>query len=170
MGVHGRGVSTREVQGVGVWKHIRKCCGHTRIVMGDRSKIKFWHNLWCRVQVLKDTFPKFSRLCEWEALVVDLMEISCGSIRWNVNFMRVAHVWEVDNFAYFSKPCMPWDWVLRELINCGGPLLGKVHSLFASFIRPSSICCIIAFHGDRGVNLPRLGRVSPFLSWGWVKP
>jgi hypothetical protein len=36
-----------------------------------------------------------------DASVADNMEILCGSIHWNMSFVREAHDWEVDILASF---------------------------------------------------------------------
>ena len=55
---------SREVKGaygVGVWKAIRKDWEniHSRscFVVGNGRKVKFWKDLWCEDQILKDAFP-----------------------------------------------------------------------------------------------------------------
>jgi hypothetical protein len=49
--------------------------------VGDGSKIRFWHNVWCRDQPLKEAFSKlFCIACCREAWVVDNMQISNGVI------------------------------------------------------------------------------------------
>ena len=48
--------------GVGVWKSIRKewegirC--RSRFIVGNERKVKFWKDLWCKDQTLKEAFPK----------------------------------------------------------------------------------------------------------------
>lgn len=88
---------TREISGVhrmGVWKHIRRggiFTRHTRPVLGDGFIIKFWSDLWCGTNALKDSFPFVFRLtCEKEGSVANLMERSGDQIYWNIIFSRAA--------------------------------------------------------------------------------
>jgi hypothetical protein len=69
--------------GVVVLKYILRRWGvFSRFIkheVGDGSKIRFWHNVWCGDQPLKEAFPKlFSIASCKEAWVVDKMQISNG--------------------------------------------------------------------------------------------
>jgi hypothetical protein len=66
--------------GVGLWKNIRKgweiFSGFTRFAVGDGTRTRFWHNLWCGDTVLKEAFPVlFGIAREKDASVADNMEI-----------------------------------------------------------------------------------------------
>ena len=56
----------REGYGMGAWKAIRKewegipC--RSCFIVGNRRKVKFWKNLWCEDQTLKEVFPNLYRL------------------------------------------------------------------------------------------------------------
>ena len=63
------GWCSREVRGayvVGVWKAIRKdwenIRSRSRLIVGNGRKVKFWKDLWCEDQALKDAFPNLFRL------------------------------------------------------------------------------------------------------------
>jgi hypothetical protein len=72
--------------------------------VGDGTRTRFWHDLWCRDTVLKEAFPVlFGIAREKDASVADNMEILGGSIQWDVSFVREAHDWEVDVFASFFQ-------------------------------------------------------------------
>jgi hypothetical protein len=47
--------------GVGVWKNIRRGWGmfssNTKLELGEGTKVKFWHDLWCEDKALKKAFP-----------------------------------------------------------------------------------------------------------------
>jgi len=47
--------------GVRLWKNISggwwEFSSHTIFEVGDGSKIRFWHDVWCRDQTLKAPFP-----------------------------------------------------------------------------------------------------------------
>ena len=51
----------RNRYGVGVWKAIRKGWenfrSHSRFIIGDGTKVKFWKDLWCGNQSLEEVFP-----------------------------------------------------------------------------------------------------------------
>jgi hypothetical protein len=50
--------------------------------MGDGSKVRFWHDLWCGDMTFKDAFPVLFGVANAEdALVEDQMEISGGAIQ-----------------------------------------------------------------------------------------
>jgi hypothetical protein len=65
--------------GVGVWKNIRKGWDsfphYTRFVVGDGSKISFWHDLWCGDIALKVAFPALFDIARLkDAVVADNLE------------------------------------------------------------------------------------------------
>jgi hypothetical protein len=65
---------------------------HSRFVVGDGSKIKLWHDIWCEDQALKVTLPILYSIGRFkEAAMVDHLELSSASDQWNINFLRVAH-------------------------------------------------------------------------------
>ncbi|WKA01914.1 hypothetical protein VitviT2T_020163 [Vitis vinifera] len=51
----------RNRYGVGVWKAIRKGWenfrSHSRFIIGDGTRVKFWKDLWCGNQSLEEAFP-----------------------------------------------------------------------------------------------------------------
>jgi hypothetical protein len=92
--------------GVGLWKNIRKWWGSfsglSRLEVRDGARTKFWHDLWCRDRVLKESFPVLFSIARMkDASIADNMEVLGGSIQWNVSFVREAHDWEVSVFASF---------------------------------------------------------------------
>jgi hypothetical protein len=94
--------------GVGVWKNIKKgwdsFSSYTRFVVGDGTKISFWHDLWCGDMTLKIAFPALFGIVRVEdASVADNLEVLGGSNQWNMSFTREAHNWEVDVFASFLQ-------------------------------------------------------------------
>jgi hypothetical protein len=94
------------VFGVGLWNNIRrglwKFSSHTRFEVGDGLKVKLCHDLWCGDMALIEVFlDLYGISCAKDDSVVALLEPLVGSIKWNINFARVAHDWEVDVFASF---------------------------------------------------------------------
>ena len=63
-GWYSKGVSDR--YGVGVWKAIRNgwenIRTHSRFIIGDGTRVKFWKDLWCGNQSLKYAFPNLFNL------------------------------------------------------------------------------------------------------------
>jgi hypothetical protein len=93
---------------VGLWKNIRKgwetLKGFTRHMVGDGTRISFWHDLWCGDSVLKVVFPvSYEIACEKNALVAANMQMLGGSNQWNVSFIRKTHDWELEVFASFLQ-------------------------------------------------------------------
>jgi hypothetical protein len=89
------------VSGVSLWKNIRlgweAFSSHTRLVLGDGSWIRFWHDRWCGNTKLKDDFPVlYSIAREKDASVAANVEFIGGAPQWNVIFSREIHDWEVD--------------------------------------------------------------------------
>jgi hypothetical protein len=73
------------VFGVGLWKNTRKGWemfkSFTRLVVGDGTRISFWHDLWCGDMVLKEAFSGlFGLACVKDASVADNTEVFGGSI------------------------------------------------------------------------------------------
>jgi hypothetical protein len=76
----------------------------TRSVVGDCSKISFWHDLWCGDIALKVAFPALFGIARLkDAVVADNLERLGDSFQWNVSFIREVHDWEVDVFASFFQ-------------------------------------------------------------------
>jgi hypothetical protein len=63
--------------------------------VGDGSNIRFWHDVWCGNQPMKEAFPEFSIAHCKEAWVADNMQFSNDVIQWNVSFLRFIKDWEV---------------------------------------------------------------------------
>jgi hypothetical protein len=68
---------------------------YTRFVLGDSSKISFWHDVWCEDQFLNVAFSEFffffffffffkSIAFSRDATVADHLQLSNGSHWWNV--------------------------------------------------------------------------------------
>ena len=59
-------IKVRGAYGVGLWKAIRKDWEIIRsrscFIVGNGRKVKFWKDLWCENQALKDAFPNLFRL------------------------------------------------------------------------------------------------------------
>jgi hypothetical protein len=59
-----------------------KFYSHTRFEVGDGSKVRFWHDLWCGDMALKDVFPVLFGIAHTkDALVEAHMKFSGGAIQ-----------------------------------------------------------------------------------------
>ena len=48
---------------MGVWKAIKKEWDYrSQFIVGNGRKVKFWKDLWCKDETLKETFPNLYRL------------------------------------------------------------------------------------------------------------
>ena len=73
-------------------------------MVGDGTRISFWHDLWCGDSALNVAFPVlFGIACEKNASVAANMEMLGGSNQWNVSFTREAQDWELEVFASFLQ-------------------------------------------------------------------
>jgi hypothetical protein len=85
---------------VGVWKFIRGWETFSKFVkymVGDKSKVSFWHDIWCGNQQLKISYPDlFSIARSKDAWVVDNMQFRDKNINWNVSLTRSIQDWEMD--------------------------------------------------------------------------
>ena len=87
--------------GVGVWKAIRKewegirCRSH--FIVRNGRKVKFWKDLWCKDQTLKEAFPNLYRLAvDKDELVSNAWEGSGESGCWNPHFSRHFNDWKLE--------------------------------------------------------------------------
>jgi hypothetical protein len=56
---------------------------------------------------LKEAFPGLYNIAiAKEAIVVDNMDFTGGTIQWNVSFFRLAHDWELEVLASFYLCCI----------------------------------------------------------------
>jgi len=86
--------------GVGVWKYIRKGWEvFSRFVtyeVGDGSKVRFWHDLWCVEQSLKISYLYLFSIARCkDTWVADHMLFRNGNFQWNVFFSRLMREVEV---------------------------------------------------------------------------
>jgi hypothetical protein len=82
-----------QAYGVSLWKFIRAgwntFSNYISYMVGDGSRIKFWHVPWCGDQPLKLSFPELYSLARYpEATVAESMRFQGSSIHWDVVFIR----------------------------------------------------------------------------------
>lgn len=81
----------------------------TRSVVGDGSKIRFWHDTWCGYIALKGHCPVLYRIaCQQEVLEVGLMKIFGDSHQWNVSFLELHMIGKSGSLQNSSVYCTPW--------------------------------------------------------------
>jgi hypothetical protein len=72
--------------------------------VGDRSKVRFWHDMWRRDKAPKEAFSVlFGIACVKDASIAAHFELFGGSNQWKVSFVKAAHDWEMDVFASFFR-------------------------------------------------------------------
>ena len=79
-------------------ENIRKSiCSRPRFIIGNGRNVKFWKDLWCEDQTLKDDFPNLFLLAvnkeEW---VFDAWKESREVDSWNPLFSRHFNDWELE--------------------------------------------------------------------------
>ena len=76
-----------EVYGCMGWSYRKISRGvGTKFEVGNGFKIRFWHNLWCEDQALKESLPVLYSIGHIkDALVVDYLELSSSSLLINNN-------------------------------------------------------------------------------------
>jgi hypothetical protein len=74
--------------GVGLWKNFRKgwekFLALSRFEVGDGTRTKFWHDMWCGDTVLKEAFPVLFGIARAkDASAADNLELLGDSNQWN---------------------------------------------------------------------------------------
>ena len=96
-----------QAYGVSLWKFItagwNTFSNYISYMVGDGSRIKFWHAPWCGDQSLKLSFPELYSLARNpEATVAESMQIQGSSIHWDVVFIRAVKDWELESVVSFQ--------------------------------------------------------------------
>ncbi|KAJ9677520.1 hypothetical protein PVL29_022489 [Vitis rotundifolia] len=146
-GVDEAGWCSKEVRGtygVGVWKAIRKdweiIRSRSRFIIGNGRKVKFWKDVWCEDQALKDAFPNLFRLAvnknQW---VRDAWEEQGEVGSWNPLFSRHFNDWEMEEVEGLLRKIHPLvlhsdvEDALSWKINKNGSF--SIRSLYRSLTR-----------------------------------
>ena len=94
--------------GVSLWKFIRagwdSFVNHISFVVGDGTRIKFWHDSWCGDQPLWVQFPELFRIARVpEAAVADHIRSIDSTRHWDIAFCRLVQDWELEVVASFME-------------------------------------------------------------------
>ena len=85
---------------MGVWKAIKNGWenfrSHSRFIVGDGTRVKFWKDLWCENQSLEEAFPfLFNLSVNKEGWVAEAWEENEVGGSWGLRFTRHLNDWEV---------------------------------------------------------------------------
>ena len=99
---------------MGVWKTIRREWEGIRdrscIAVGNEKKVKFWKDLWCKDQTLKDVFPTlFLLVVDKEGWVSNAWRESGKLGCWSPHFSRHLNNWEMGDVESLF-----WKMVVRR--------------------------------------------------------
>jgi hypothetical protein len=71
-------------------------------MIGDGTKVLFWHDVWCGECPLKLVYPPlFNSAFNKDAWVKEYMERPNDTLHWNVQFIRPVHDWELEGVSCF---------------------------------------------------------------------
>lgn len=69
---------------------------HTRFLLGNGLKIRFWKDLWWGETTLDTTYPRLLRIAMHKsAMVVEVLSLGINGINWNLLFTRDLYEWEI---------------------------------------------------------------------------
>ena len=75
------------------WENFRT---HSRFIVGDGTRVKFWKDLWCENQSLEDAFPNlFNLTANKEGWIAKAWEEDGVGGSWGLRFNRHLNDWEI---------------------------------------------------------------------------
>ena len=94
--------------GVGLWKFIHskwdKFSRMLKFEVGDRSHIRFWDDVWCSGEPLKEAFPELYHIARIkEATVADSIHFWGDFVHQEVKFTRLVQDWELESISSFLE-------------------------------------------------------------------
>ncbi|RVX09662.1 F-box protein [Vitis vinifera] len=102
----------RDRYGVGVWKAIRNGWedfrSHSRFLVGDGTRVKFWKDLWCENQSLEEAFPiLFNLSVNKEGLVAEAWEEDGAGVAGDLVSTDTSMIgrWKANKNGTFSVKC-----------------------------------------------------------------
>ena len=92
----------------GVWKAIRRewegIRGRSHFLVGNGKRFKFWKDLWCEDQMLKEAFPNLFLLAiDKDGWVSDAWEEGGELGCWSPRFSRRLNDWEMGEVEFVSE-------------------------------------------------------------------
>ena len=70
--------------------------------VGNGSRIKLWHHLWCGGCTLQEAFSKlYSFSCNKDSYLADVMSFPNQRLLWDLRFCRETQDWEMEQFDIF---------------------------------------------------------------------
>ena len=92
----------RRTHGCGIWRSIQKgwesFSKHLSFVVGEGTRIRFWHDRWIGDNTLKDLYPQlFVCLAAKDACIFEVLWLPEGGIIrvWDLRFFRAFEDWEL---------------------------------------------------------------------------
>ena len=96
------------LHGVGLWKFIRfkwdKFFRMLKFEVGNRSHIRFWGDVWCVGEPLKEAFRDLYHIARVkDATVTDSIHFRDDFVHWEVNFTQRVQDWELESISSFQE-------------------------------------------------------------------
>ena len=92
--------------GVSLWRAIRPSWpAFSKSIIfkvGNGSRIKLWHHLWCGGCTLREAFSElYSFSCNKDSYLADVMSFPNQRLLWDLRFYREPQDWEMEQFDIF---------------------------------------------------------------------
>jgi hypothetical protein len=72
--------------------------------VGTGTNIRFWEDVWCGGEPLKDVLPELHRIARvQDAVVADHVHFRDDSVHWEVQFTRLVQDWELESVSLFLE-------------------------------------------------------------------
>uniref|UniRef100_A0A2N9HXJ9 Reverse transcriptase domain-containing protein n=1 Tax=Fagus sylvatica TaxID=28930 RepID=A0A2N9HXJ9_FAGSY len=153
LGIRNMAIFNKALLGKWLWRYSREpeslwragwdvFSQHTSYKVGDGSRIRFWHDIWCGDSPLRHQFPILFQLARApESRVSDIYHFQGSTISWDIEFTRSVQDWElemVDSFMSLLYSQIIRPGVVDSLCwtpSCRG--LFEVRSFYTTLISPN---------------------------------
>jgi hypothetical protein len=137
---------------VGLWKNIRKgwslLSSHTKLILGKRSRIYFWDDVWCGEMPLKEAFPVLYDIAlDKDALIADHLVVVSGSYQWMLASFKRPTTGRWLFWLPFSLCCTLPKSIVEGKTSSGGLLLTKGNLMLDLSIRLLLVKRLFIFPG-----------------------